>query len=517
MLHCPTNTVEGAWLEAERLGCATGLATSTRMRMRALAGGLLGLALLASCREAEEGAVHVTVLGETPKIVDPAAGPLDPPEEVLLANVAQGLVRFDAVGNIEPGLAERWNVSDDGLSYIFRLATGEWPGGRKINARDVSRILKRQVSRQSRNPLKDAVGAIADVVPMTDRVIEVRLISPRPQLLQLLAQPEFSLVREGEGTGPFEIREGSARGGALRLRRELPAPDGEEAVQERVELIGRDINAAIRSFTAGDTDLVLGGSFADLGAALGASLPRGSLRFDPVAGLFGLMPARSTGPIAEPEVRALLDRAIDRPALVAALGVPDLEPRASILQPGLEGLATTAVPEWAAIPLADRQAELAADAERLFGAERPTIRIALPEGPGAAIVLQRLRTDWGAFGITVERAGPNAPADLRFVDKVAPSLSPAWFLRQFRCEVAPICSEDTDQLLAAARTTPFVAQRNALLEEAERQMRQQVLFIPIAAPIRWSLVGRDIPGFAENRFGRHPLTNLRRRPGQDSE
>ena len=469
------------------------------------------------CRQAEEGGVHVTVLGDTPEVVDPAAGPLDPGEAVLLANVAQGLVRFDPVGNIEPGLAERWNVSDDGLSYIFRLATGEWPDGRKIVARDVARILKRQLARNSRNSLKDTVGAITDVVPMTERVIEVRLVAPRPQLLQLLAQPELALVREGEGTGPFQLRGGTTATGALRLRREIPAPDGREAEHERVDLIGRDVGEAIQSFTAGETDLVLGGTFANLGAALGASLPRGSLRFDPVAGLFGLLPARASGPISEPEVRSLLDRAIDRPALVAALGVPDLEPRASILQPGLDGVVAAAVPDWAAVPLPERQAELVAEAQRLFGTERPTIRIALPEGPGAAIVLQRLRTDWAPLGVSVEAAGRGAPADLRFIDLVAPSLSPAWFLRQLRCDVAPVCSEETDKLLAAARTTPFAPQRNALLAEAERQMRKQVLFMPIAAPVRWSLVRGNIPGFAENRFGRHPLTNLRQRPGEESK
>ena len=63
----------------------------------------------------------------------------------MRVNLAQGLVRFDGAGQVEPGLAERWNVSDDGLSYIFRLASGEWPDGRKIMARDVARILKRQI------------------------------------------------------------------------------------------------------------------------------------------------------------------------------------------------------------------------------------------------------------------------------------------------------------------------------------------------------------------------------------
>jgi peptide/nickel transport system substrate-binding protein len=40
-------------------------------------------------------------------------------------------------------------------------------------------------------------------------------------------------------------------------------------------------------------------------------------------------------------------------------------------------------------------------------------------------------------------------------------------------------------------------------------MREAVLFIPIATPVRWLLTGRDIVGFAENRFARHTLTGLR--------
>ena len=61
----------------------------------------------------------------------PGLGPLGTADAVFLQNVAQGLVSFDASGNIVGGLAERWNVSDDGLSYIFRLASANGPTERK--------------------------------------------------------------------------------------------------------------------------------------------------------------------------------------------------------------------------------------------------------------------------------------------------------------------------------------------------------------------------------------------------
>jgi len=155
----------------------------TTMR-RLLAMFLLPIALMpAACGKQPQGAVRAVVIGGEPKLRDPSLGPLPTSDSVVLQNVAQGLVSFDSSGNIVAGLAERWNVSDDGLSYIFRLASAQWPDGRKITADQVAKLLKRQLASKSRNELKDSVGAIDDIVAMTDRVIEIQLIAPRPNLL----------------------------------------------------------------------------------------------------------------------------------------------------------------------------------------------------------------------------------------------------------------------------------------------------------------------------------------------
>src|SRR5688572_22168069 len=127
------------------------MATPVR-RFIALALGAVLAAAASSCRDRPRGEVSVTVIGEEPRIADPAREPLSQSGAVLLGNVAQGLVRFDAAGNIVPGLAERWNVSDDGLSYIFRIESAEWPDGSKITAHQVARTLKRQLGSRSRNP-----------------------------------------------------------------------------------------------------------------------------------------------------------------------------------------------------------------------------------------------------------------------------------------------------------------------------------------------------------------------------
>jgi peptide/nickel transport system substrate-binding protein len=479
---------------------------------------LAGTGAITGCRKAESGEVAAIVIGERlPRLADPLTANLSPADLLLVGNAAQGLVRFDPAGNIAPGLAERWAVSDDGLSYVFRLQKATWSDGRRVRARDLVQLIERQLARRGRDPLRDTLGAVREVVAMTDRVIAIELSAPRPHLLQLLAQPEFGLVRGDRGTGPFAI---AREKDSLVLTRTLPGFDGDEAQEERVRLTAAPVQQAVAAFVSGRVELVLGGTATDAGVALGANLPGGSLRFDPVAGLMGLVPARRDGLAADPELRSILDQALDRQALVSALGVPGLQPRASLLQPGLDGILSPHQPSWTALPLPERRAALIASAaaevpeEEEEGAEpsRPVIRIALPAGPGGTVILARLKADWEPLGLAVEAAEGGAPADFRFIDEVAPSSSPAWFLRRFRCEFVPVCSGEADQLLDAARLTGFPPQRSQFFADAERIMREAVLFIPIAAPVRWSLAGRDVEGFAVNRFGRHTLAGLRMAP-----
>ena len=489
-----------------------GKADGMRPRLFRRAFGVLTVALAiatAACQPSNEGNFDVTVIGETPRLVDPTSAPVNPGSAVLLANAAQGLVRFDAQGQIEPGLAERWNVSNDGLSYIFRLSSGEWQGGGKITAEQVARLLRRQLASASTNQIKDTLGVVDEIVAMTDRVIEIRLRAPRSNLLQLLAQPDFALVRSGHGGGPFTPEANDGERGGVQLTRRVIGAEEEEIRRETVLLTGSTAPAAINAFIDSRTDLVLGGTFVDLPQAMRANLPRRALQFDPVAGLFGLVPIRPSGPLAEREVRQLLAQAIDRDALLAEFKVPGLLPRATILEAGLEGVPQPVAPAWMAQPIGDRRPDLIIAADRLFGSvERPTLRVALPEGRGADLLLRRLSSDWGLLGLKVERAPSLRSADLVLIDEVAPSTSPAWYLRRFRCGVAPICDFEVDELLGGARETLIPAQRNALLGQAAARVDELQLFIPIAAPIRWSLVGNRVVGFAGNRFGRHTLTGL---------
>jgi peptide/nickel transport system substrate-binding protein len=321
----------------------------------------------------------------------------------------------------------------------------------------------------------------------------------------------MTIVRNGQGTGPFTAV--PASNGEIRLSREIVSPDDETATKEELLLGGASAPDAIRAFAATKADLVLGGTFADLPWAQHVKLPRNSLRFDPASGLFGLVPVRSGGPLDKPEVRQLLSEAIERDAFVSALAVPSLNPRATLLEPGLDGNPAPPAPAWTATAYADRLPGLQAQAKRLFPKDpRPAIRVALPDGPGADLLFSLLQRDWGQLGFTIERAKSSSAADFAVIDEVAPSSSAAWFVRRFRCGVVAVCDPKADELMDAARQTPVPAQRYALLAQAAALVDGGQLFIPIAAPVRWSLVSNRIQNFAGNRYARHTLTDLEIRP-----
>jgi peptide/nickel transport system substrate-binding protein len=247
--------------------------------------------------------------------------------------------------------------------------------------------------------------------------------------------------------------------------------------------------------------LVVGGAIGDLPIARAAEPDAAALRFDPVGGLFGLIFTSREGPVADPAVRGALSMAIDRTELIAALGVPELQPRVSILPPGLDELPQPAQPDWAASPLPMRREQAAQAIVEAFENEPPTLRVAVPEGPGYRLVFAHLRRDWRAIGIDAERVGLQEKADLRLIDRVAPAMLAGWYLRRFTCDASVVCSAEADALLEAARTQQAAAERQTLLAQADRLLTDA--FIPLTAPVRWSLVSPRLTGFQVNPFSRH--------------
>jgi oligopeptide transport system substrate-binding protein len=474
----------------------------------------LGLCLSGCSGNENRDPIAMSVVGQTVGTVNPDRGSLAASASVLNGAVAQGLVAFDAAGQVEPALAERWIVTSDGLSYIFRIRESTWSDGKPVASAEVAQSLKQHMSASGRNPLRGLFAGVAAVIPMTGQVIEIRLRSPEPNFLQLLAQPEMSIMRSGLGTGPYFVH--SKRDGVMRLRL-VPDPGAVEAEGvDAVALQTSDVRIraermakGIARFQAGGIKYLTGGTFADLPLANAANPNSTEFELDTAYGLFGFIVTDTGGLLADRDIRSALSIAIDRDTLLQRFGVRDWQTSFSILPLQLDSASPPNVLGVMQEPYRERLLRARA---LLASKKRGSIRVAMPEGPGARLLFAELASDWNAIGISAVRVGMGQSADLRLIDEVAPISSAIWYLRRLSCNPGAICSAAAVEATDAAINSADLSSRSVAIAKADAALVISQNYIPLALPLRWSLVAPELTGWKAGAFAVHPLRHLRPRP-----
>ncbi|SOC81904.1 peptide/nickel transport system substrate-binding protein [Ensifer adhaerens] len=159
-------------------------------------------------------AITVGMVLEPPNL-DPTSGAAAAIREVTYANIFQGLTRFDANGAIIPDLAKSWDISADGLTYTFHLATGvKFHDGSDFSAEDVKFSLDRARAPDSTNAQKGLFADIASVDVIDPATVKVTLKKPNGSFLFNMAWGDAvilspkSIATEATkpiGTGPFKF------------------------------------------------------------------------------------------------------------------------------------------------------------------------------------------------------------------------------------------------------------------------------------------------------------------------
>ena len=465
----------------------------------------------------ERGPVRIAAIGPLNPSANPAAGELSAANAALLDATSQGLVSFDGEGQIDTGLADRWTVTTDGRSYIFRLRQARWTNGRKVTAEEVAAILRSYLAPASRHLLKSDFPEIETIRAMTDTVIEIRLSVPQPAILELLAQPSMAIVKKGLRWGPMRARK---IGGAMLLS---PVPDplaeDPEAAEadandpaRAIELVGTSPAGALARFKNGYADGVIGGRFSTLPYFVASNVGRSRLVVDPVPGLFGLSFVRAEGFLAIDTNREALIRAVRRERLIEAFGLAEWQSQVT-LRPAhytRDGGPTPLVPVWAEYDEASRiaQAKRAVDAWRAAGREIEPLRIAVPDSPGGRILFAYIAADFKAVGVPSRRVNMASAADLRLIDEVAPNDDALWALRRLSCRRDTLCNRQAQDLIDQATRNIDIGQRMQQIGEAEAVLGRYAPFIPLATPLRWSVASQRLTGLRANGRAQHPLNHL---------
>ncbi len=152
-----------------------------------------------------------------PPHLDPTSAAAGAIDSVLYTNVFEGLTRFMGDGSVVPGLAESWEISEDGLTYTFKLREGvTFHDGTTMDAEDVKFTLDRINAEDSANAQKALYAAISEVTVVDPQTVEVKLSEPNGNLLFNLAWGDAVIVAPESieaikqtpvGTGAFKFDE----------------------------------------------------------------------------------------------------------------------------------------------------------------------------------------------------------------------------------------------------------------------------------------------------------------------
>ena len=196
-----------------------------------------------------------------PPHLDPTAGAAAAIDEIVYANVFEGLTRIGSGGEVLPGLAESWEVSDDGKVYTFKLRSGiKFHDGTDFNADDVKFSLDRARGEASVNAQKGLFEPIDNVEVVDPAAIRITLKNPLGSFLHnlgwgdaVIVAPESAETNKEKpvGTGPFKF--GSwAKGSSVTLVK-ADAYWGEPVALDKAEFrIIPDPAASLAALLAGD-------------------------------------------------------------------------------------------------------------------------------------------------------------------------------------------------------------------------------------------------------------------------
>ena len=185
--------------------------------------------------------------------------------------IFEGLVRASEDGTeIQPCLADTWDISEDGLTYTFHIRDGaKFSDGSDVTAEDAAFSIERALNDGSWNSL---ISCIKEAKAVDDSTVEIDLNNPSGSLLSCLASficavyPESyysetdtdTLTREPLGSGAFYLEEWDPDEKMILKKNPYYWEEGYPLADEIDLLVVPDDNTRLMQLQAGQIDAMEG-------------------------------------------------------------------------------------------------------------------------------------------------------------------------------------------------------------------------------------------------------------------
>lgn len=471
-------------------------------------------------------------------------------EAHMLRDIFLGLVTEDAMSEPIPGAAESWTISDDGLTYTFKLRQGAtWSDGSPVTAEDFVYSFRRlqdpataaeyaamlhkvknakEVNEGKLKPEEMGVKAI------DANTLEITLIAPTPYFLQMLTHQSAYPVSKAamEKFGADWVKPGKlVSNGPYTLAEWVPNdhiklvknPKFYDAANVKIDVVNyvptEDRSSAMKRYEAGELD-----SYDDLPTEQLADLKAkfgDQVRVGPYLGTYYYAIKTTKAPWDNVELRNAVSMAIDRDFLAEKVWGNSMSPAYSMVPAIVPGYKSSPA-AFAGESQIDREDEAKKILEKLgYGPDKPLkmeIRYNTSENhKNTAVAIQEqlkplgvevtlLNTDTKTHYNHLEQKGD---FDVARAGWIADYGDPETFLEISKKNdghnYSDYDSPKFEELMAAATAAGGKPEeRMKLLSEAERVLIDDVGNIPLLFYNTHNIVSPKLAGFEDNAMDRHP-------------
>jgi oligopeptide transport system substrate-binding protein len=469
----------------------------------------------------------------------------------VLSALFEGLLAEDPVNlHPVPGVAERWEVSADGLTYTFHLRAGaRWSDGKPVTSDDFvaswRRILTPELGATTASQLYLLKGAEAynrsgrpfsgvGLTAPDPRTLIVTLEHPSPWFPSILSSPAWlpvpvavvarygPVTRRGNswaspgtwvGNGPFNLV-------SWRHGQEIvvaKSPTYWDAARVRLREIHfhafDSLDSEERAFRAGQIHLTDALPPARI-EAYRQDAPH-LLRIDPLLGTYFLRINVRRASLGDSRVRLALALAVDRAAIVDKVLHGGQLPAPSFTPPGFPGYAADAVQHYDV----ERARRLLAEAGHPGGQGLPQFEYLYNNSEAHREIAEALQQMWQKeLGVGIRLVNEELKSteenrrigsfDLLRSSWIADYADPTAFLEMWRSDSANNftgwSSPAYDALLASAANAAQPAVRLGLLAKAEDLLLHEAPIIPLFHYTHVFLIRPSVHGWYPTWLDHHP-------------